>query len=137
MARLIKWDPFEELERFFSEDFLPALVPAVSFSPVPVNMYEEDGKLVVEVGVPGMKSEDIKVRVEGDRLIVEGKKEEEKEEKGKNYYRREMRRGEFRRVIGLPYEVDPDKANAKVENGVLVVTFPRVAEEKGREIKVE
>jgi HSP20 family protein len=135
---IIKWDPFKDIERFFSEEFFPALVPTVSLQHLPVDIYETDKELVVEVGIPGLKNEDIKVRVEENRLIVEGGKKEEKEVKEKNYYRKEIRKGEFRRVIALPYEVDPDKGKAKMEDGVLKITFPKPVEKKeGKEIKIE
>ncbi|MEM5782556.1 MAG: Hsp20/alpha crystallin family protein, partial [Candidatus Aenigmatarchaeota archaeon] len=104
---IIKWDPFKDIEKFFTEEFFPALVPAFSLQHIPVDIYETDKELIVEVGIPGAKSEDIKVRVEEDKLIVEGKKEEKKEVKEKNYYRKEMKKGEFKRVITLPYEVNP------------------------------
>lgn len=136
---IIKWDPFKDIEKFFTEEFFPALVPAFSLQHIPVDIYETDKELIVEVGIPGAKSEDIKVRVEEDKLIVEGKKEEKKEVKEKNYYRKEMKKGEFKRVITLPYEVNPEKARAKMEDGVLKVIFPKpeAKEEKGKEIKVE
>ncbi|MGC8981348.1 MAG: Hsp20/alpha crystallin family protein [Minisyncoccia bacterium] len=135
---IIKWDPFKDLERFFSEEFFPALVPTFSLQHLPVDIYETDKELIVEVGVPGMKKDDIKIRIEEDRLIVEGKKSEEKEVKEKNYYRKEIRKGEFRRVIALPYEVDPEKGKAKLEDGVLKVVFPKPEIKKeGKEVKIE
>jgi HSP20 family protein len=135
---IIRWDPFKDIERFFSEEFFPALVPTFSLQHFPVDIYETDKELVVEIGIPGLKSEDIKLRVEEDKLIVEGKKSEEKEVKEKNYYRKEIRKGEFRRVIALPYEVDPENAKAKMEDGVLRVVFPKPVEKKeGKEIKIE
>ncbi len=136
---IIRWDPFREIEKFFSEEFFPALVPTFKFSDIPVDMYETDKELVVEVGVPGFKSEDIKIRVDEDQLIIEAKKEERKEEKEGNYYRKEIRRGSFKKIISLPYVVNPDKAKAKLEEGILKVTFPKPVEkeERGKEIKVE
>jgi len=135
---IIKWDPFKEIEKLFSEEFFPALVPTFTVSSVPVDIYETDKELVVEVGLPGLKPEDVKVVVEDDRLIIEGKKEEKKEVKEENYYRKEIRRGAFRKVVYLPYVVNEDKAKAKMENGILKIVFPKEEkEEKGKEIKIE
>lgn len=134
MVRLVRWDPFEEIEKFFGERFF---VPTISFSATPVDIYETDKELVVEVGLPGMKKEDISLKVEEDRVVIEGKKEEKKEVKEENYYRKEIKRGEFKRVISLPYEVFPDKARAEMKDGILKITFLKEVKEKGKEIKIE
>ncbi len=135
---IIKWDPFREIEKFFSEDFFPALLPTFKISDIPVDIYETDKELVVEVGLPGFKSDEIKVHIEGDRLTISGQKEEKKEVKEENYYRKELRKGSFRKVILLPYKVDDEKGKAKFEEGILKITFPKPkAEEEGREIKIE
>lgn len=134
---IIKWDPFREIERIFSEDFFPALFPTFKISDLPVDIYETDKELVVEVGIPGFKSEDVKVKVEDNYLTIEGKKEEKKEEKEGSYFRKEIRRGSFKKVISLPYSVNPDEAKAKIENGILRIVFPKQEVEKGKEIKIE
>lgn len=133
---IIRWDPFRELEKFFEESFL---VPTLSISTtsIPVDIYETDKELVVEVGVPGFSKNDIKVRVENDRVIVEGKKETKEEAKEERYYRKEIRKEKFSRVIYLPYEVDPDEAKAEMKDGVLKVVFPKSKEEtKGKELEI-
>lgn len=136
---IIKWDPFREIERFFSEDFFPALLPTFKISDIPVDMYETDNELVVEVGLPGFRQDEIKINVEEDHLMVTGKKEEKEEVKEENYYRKELRRGSFRKVIPLPYKVDSERGKAKFQDGVLKITFPKPQEEKkgGKEIKIE
>jgi len=135
---IIRWDPFREIEKFFSEEFFPALVPTFKISDIPVDIYETDKELVVEVGLPGFKPEDVKLRVEEDQLILEGKKEEKKEVKEENYYRKEIKKGAFKKIITLPYVVDPEKAKAKMEEGILKVIFPKEEKEtKGKEIKIE
>ncbi len=135
---IIRWDPFKEIERIFSEEFFPALVPTFTVSSVPVDIYETDKELVVEVGLPGLKPEDIRVVVEDDKLIIEGKKEEKKEVKEENYYRKEIKKGAFKKIIYLPYVVDENKTRAKMEDGILKIVFPKEEKEtKGREIKIE
>jgi len=135
---IIRWDPFKEIERIFSEEFFPALVPTFTVSSVPVDIYETEKELVVEVGLPGLKPEDIRVVVEDDKLIIEGKKEEKKEVKEENYYRKEIKKGAFKKIIYLPYVVDENKTRAKMEDGILKIVFPKEEKEtKGREIKIE
>lgn len=136
MVSLIKWDPFKDFEKFFSDDFFPALLPTVRVPSIPVDIYEKDGKLFVEVGLPGLNKEDIKVRIKDDSLIIEGTKEEKEEEKNKNYYRKEIRRSAFKRLIKLPYEIDEKEAKAEFKNGILIISFPKKESEDGKEIKI-
>jgi HSP20 family protein len=135
MVFIRRWEPFREfIERFFEEDFDFSISPRLA-----TDVYETDKDLVVEMQVPGFKKEDIKVSFQDDYLKVEGKAEEEKEEKEKNYWRKEIRRGSFVRVIPLPKKVDPRKAKANFKDGVLKISLPKIEEikETGEEIKIE
>mgnify|MGYP000682585844 CR=1 FL=1 len=135
MVFIRRWEPLREfLERFFEEDF------DFFFSPkVATDIYETDKDLVVEMHVPGYKKEDIRVSFQDGYLKVEGKAEETKEEKEKNYWRKEIRGGSFVRVFPLPIKVDHKKAKASFKDGVLKISLPKIEEEKevGEEIKIE
>jgi HSP20 family protein len=131
MVFIRRWVPFREfIEKFFEEDFDFALA---------TDVYETDKDLIMEMQVPGYKKEDIKISFHDDYLKVEGKAEEEKEEKEKNYWRKEIRKGSFVRVVPLPRKVDPKKAKAGFKDGVLKISLPKIEEvkETGEEIKIE
>jgi HSP20 family protein len=135
MVFIRRWEPFREfIEKFFEEDFDFTISPRLA-----TDVYETDKDLVVEMQVPGFKKEDIKISFQDDYLKVEGKAEEEKEEKEKNYWRKEIRKGSFVRVIPLPRKVDPKKAKASFKDGVLKISLPKIEEikEAGEEIKIE
>jgi HSP20 family protein len=135
MVFIRRWEPFREfIEKFFEEDFGFTISPRLA-----TDVYETDKDLVVEMQVPGFKKEDIKISFQDDYLKVEGKAEEEKEEKEKNYWRKEIRKGSFVRVIPLPRKVDPKKAKASFKDGVLKISLPKIEEikEVGEEIKIE
>jgi HSP20 family protein len=135
MVFIRRWEPFREfIERFFEEDFDFSISPRLA-----TDVYETDKDLVVEMQVPGFKKEDIKISFQDDYLKVEGKAEEEKEEKEKNYWRKEIRKGSFVRVIPLPRKVDPKKAKASFKDGILKISLPKIEEvkEAGEEIKIE
>jgi HSP20 family protein len=135
MVFIRRWEPLREfIEKFFEEDFDFTISPRLA-----TDVYETDKDLVVEMQIPGFKKEDIKISFQDDYLKVEGKAEEEKEEKEKNYWRKEIRRGSFVRVIPLPRKVDPKKAKASFKDGVLKVYLPKIEEvkEAGEEIKIE
>lgn len=132
---LRKWEPFREfIERFFEEDFFP-----VRTSTLATDVYETDKDVVVEIQVPGFKKEDIKISFQEGYLKVEGKTAEEKEEKEKNYWRKEIKKGSFVRVIPLPREIEVKKAKASLKDGVLKITLPKIEETKdfGEEIIIE
>ena len=99
---------------------------------------EKNGAYEIEIEVPGMKEQDIEVSLGDETLTVHGEESEEKEEKGKDYYLSERRRGAFTRSFRLPVGIDASKVDAKLENGLLRITLPKSPEvaEKKKKIPV-
>ena len=95
-----------------------------------VAMDAEKVRVVAEL--PGVEEKDIEVRVDRDSLVLTGEKKSEKEEKGRDWIRRERSFGKFQRVVALPADVAFDKAEAKFSKGVLTVEIPRKVDEKNR-----
>ena len=106
------------------------------FSPS-TNLYEKDGKYHLTAELPGIKKDDISITIDANVLTVTGKKESEKEEKGKNYYVKESRYGSFSRSFRLPEQVDETKVDAKLQDGVLTVSIPVKADAKSRKIEIK
>lgn len=79
----------------------------------------------VTAELPGMEEKDVQVTFEGNLLLVSGKKVDETEEKGRTWYRRERRSGEFQRAVELPAAIDTSKATATFAKGVLTVDVPK------------
>lgn len=89
------------------------------------DIYLKDRTLIIEMELPGVRKEDIRVRIEGDRLIVSGEVHRAEEVREEDYIRMGRRYGAFRRVFPLPEEVeDPTKVKARFENGVLRIEVP-------------
>ena len=111
-----------------------------AFSPK-VDVTESDKEIKISAELPGMEEKDIDVSLQNDMLIIKGEKKEEKEDKGKDYYRMERSYGSFSRTIPLPVEVETDKVDARFKNGLLSITLPKtakaVAETKKIAVKVE
>jgi HSP20 family protein len=84
-----------------------------------------------------MKKEEIKLQVTGDTLAITGERRSESETKDKTYHRIERSYGKFKRIIGLPSEVQGTKAKASYENGVLVIHLPKTDEAKPKEISID
>jgi HSP20 family protein len=104
-----------------------------------VNVSENAECFRVTADLPGLDRKDVTLSLENDRLILCGSRSDEKEEKGRNWFRRERSCGEFRREIDIPYEVDAGKATATMHNGVLTVDVPKKAEalQKRRQIEIK
>ncbi len=126
------------LEDFFSDrPALPSLLEEGWGPAVPaVDILEKDGNLIVRAEMPGMNEKDIELKLEGNVLTLKGERKLDKEDSGRNYYRRESRRGSFSRSFTLPETIDAEKIKADYKNGVLTVTIPQKPEAKPRSIPV-
>lgn len=135
-VRREEYDPFsllrQEMNRIF-DDFSrgfwlePFRSKFDTFSPR-VDVSETDREVKITAELPGMDDKDIDVSISKDMLTIKGEKKEEKEDKGKDYYRSERSYGSFSRTIPLPSEIDTDKVKAEFKKGVLTVTVPKTAE---------
>lgn len=142
--------PFEEMDRMF-EHFFGRSWPRSWMAPMrwempawpemprlpKVDVIDQDNAVVVKAEVSGVKKEDIDISVSDTMVTIRGRtRHEEKEEKG-DYFRSEISRGEFSRTVALPCDVDGDKATARMEDGLLTLTLPKLEKAKRRPIKVE
>ena len=102
-----------------------------------VEVRERNGKLVIEADLPGMKRDDINVRVEDDEVVIQGERRQESSGEQGGYYRSERSYGSFYRTIPLPEGTNADTANATFHDGVLEVEFdmPR-GQQRGRTLQI-
>jgi len=102
-------------------------------------IYQDKDNLYVEIPLVGVKPENVEVSIEDNILTISGKSEDKKEIKEKDYIRKEIRQGEFRRVIKLPVEVKEDKAAAETVSGLLKITIPKTNKtiSKGKRIPIK
>ena len=109
-----------------------------------INIIESDNDYKVEVAAPGMTKDDFSIKIDPEnQLIVSMEKKtenDEKEKKGK-YLRREFSYSRFQQIMVLPENVEKDKIDAKVENGVLTIDIPKKVvepeEKKMKEIAIK
>jgi HSP20 family protein len=92
-----------------------------------VNVADENKAFEISVALPGLDKKDVKVEIQNDCLIISSEKKYEKEEKNKNWIRREYGYASFQRMFQLPESADQDKVQAEMKNGVLTI---RVAKKK-------
>jgi HSP20 family protein len=132
---IIRWNPWRDWAGDFF-DLVPLRREESRWIPA-VDISENDGSLFVDVEIPGMKKEDIKVSLEKNVLSLKGEKKQEKEVKEENYHRWERSYGSFVRSFELPMPVQADKIKANYRDGVLHVELPKAEEIKPKEIPIE
>jgi len=150
------WRPFEslreEIDRLF-DDFgrgfwrpfgrslvaeEPLFRRELTFPSTPaVDVVESDKAYEITAELPGMDEKNIEVKVANDVLTIKGERQEEKEEKKKDYYLRERSFGSFERSFGLPEGVDADKIEASFKKGVLTLTLPKKPEAQKSAKKID
>ena len=125
-------------EDFLNNDFMPR---ANTTAPA-VNVKVDEKAYTMEVAAPGIKKEFCRVSIndEGNLSVaIENKVEHKEEEKKHHYLRREFSYTNYEQAYTLPEDVDKDHIEAKVENGILTVTLPRMQKEVkklGRNINI-
>ncbi|MCB1043750.1 MAG: Hsp20/alpha crystallin family protein [Acidobacteria bacterium] len=108
------------------------------FTPA-IDVSETENRFEVSAELPGMTAEDISLKVHNGMLTLSGEHKREEEKEDKNYYRMERSYGSFQRAIPLPDNIDEDSVDAQFKNGVLTVSFNRIAlpEYQARRIEVK
>jgi HSP20 family protein len=141
-----RWDPLGEfeqitermqrmLDRTFGGASWPSqLLEREGWSPI-ADVEEQDDAYVVNVELPGVKREDITIELVGNELTISG---EMKEEARKGVVRKQMRRfGRFDYRLTLPDQLDPEKVDAKLKDGVLTVRVPKAEKAQRRQIEIK
>jgi|YNPNPStandDraft_1061719.scaffolds.fasta_scaffold22073_6 HSP20 family protein len=135
---LIPWKPFFDLDKFFEdEDWLLPVFPRTELAKPAMDLYETDKEVVAELNIPDFNPENVEITVENDVLTVKGKMDEKKEEKEKGYWRKEIRRGSFERMVRLPVAIKQDAVEASYNKGVLKIVMPKAQAQSGSKIKVQ
>ncbi len=100
-------------------------VPDHSANKPAVNVIESENGYRIELAVPGLKKEDFKIAVDGDKLTISAEKKNESEEKGEKYSRKEFGYQSFQRAFTLPETADAEKISAAYEAGILNISVPK------------
>jgi len=120
---------FDNFRRDFERtmtSFPPMNFPAMHVSSVSCDVLDEGDHYVINAELPGVTKEDIKLSISDNNVEISAEHKEEKEEKKKNYVRKERRAFSYHRSLPLPEKVDSSKAKAKLNNGILSVEIPKI-----------
>ena len=139
-----RWDPLQDLIELKQRlnRLLESVLRKGDFSSAgvggwtpPVDLVEVRGAFVLTTDVPGVKREDLSVRVEGGQVTLEGKRPPDRQ--ARSALRVEGPYGSFSRTIPLPHPVDGRRVSAQLRQGVLEVVLPKSANVRSTAIRVE
>ena len=144
---IVRWEPFrdllslqERMNRMFDESYRGRQAGedwalGGSWAPA-VDIYEQNGSIVLQAELPGMDPKDVDVRVENNVLTLRGQRKLDETVNKDNYHRVERSYGSFTRSFTLPNVVDTGNIKAEYRDGVLHMTLPKREEAKPRQIQI-
>jgi HSP20 family protein len=139
-----RWDPFREavtmraaMDRLFEDTWVPSRGRPQErdrLYRLPLDAYVTPEEIVIVANVPGVKPEDVEITLEGDTLTIKAERPAPLE--NVDYVLQERPYGQFQRTLNINIPVDSDKAEAKFENGLLILTVPKAEAIKPKTIQV-
>jgi len=126
------------MSNFFDDDFLPVLSGRSSTMPS-VNIREDEKNYFIELAVPGIDKNNLKIDINEDVLTVSSEVKNETEESREGYKRKEFSYASFCRSFFIPENVNKEKIEASYKDGILSVNLPKEEEEKNkitRQVKI-
>ena len=135
MSNVRKYENQNWIPSIFNDFFDNEWIVKPNFSTPAINVIENEKDYKVEVAAPGMNKEDFNIHLNENQksVITVEKNTQNEQQEEKKYLRREFSYTKFQQAFQLPDNVDKEKIGAKVENGVLEITLPKLApEDKAR-----
>ena len=143
MAERGTWEPMREavtlreaIDRLFQDSFVRPSAGAPATGNLPIDVYETPDNYVVVASLPGFKPDDVEITVHGEMLSIRAEYKNDETVQDAQYLIRERRPTSLGRQIGFPRAVQPDRAIADFEDGVLRLTLPKAESEKPRTIRI-
>lgn len=146
--QITRWEPFgtaltlrDAMDRLFEDSFVsPRTIfnrdVANRYNTLPMDVYETPDEVVVNMVVPGLKSEDINLQFQDGRLLIDVTIPAPQVENVVWHYR-ELGYGQYHREIALPFQVNTDKVDAVLQNGYLSLHLPKADEVKPKKIQIK
>ena len=101
-----------------------------------IDVYQTPNDIVIKSTIAGVNPEDLDITITNDMVTIKGKREKDEEIKTDNYYYQECYWGAFSRSVILPVDVEAEKAEASMKNGILTIRLPKIEKIKTRKIRV-
>ena len=132
----LSFDPFVELRRMQNEmsRVFSGLAPATRDFP-PINIWLGENSVAVTSELAGVARDDVTINLQEDVLTQEGARRPTQQQ-DVNWQRRERAYGTFSRVVQLPFRVDPEKVQARYNNGILEIELERLEADRPKKIEI-
>jgi HSP20 family protein len=101
-----------------------------------VNVTEDVDKFYLRAELPGVKNDALDIQASGKTIAISGERRIAEQGANARYHRREREAGKFSRILQIPGEIDADRIEAKLQNGILTVIIPKAEAAKPRQVKV-
>jgi HSP20 family molecular chaperone IbpA len=101
-----------------------------------IDVYQTTDDIVVQSPIAGVDPDEVDVEITTDSVTIRGKREQEQKVRTENYIYQECFWGRFARSVSLPQEIDPDRADAHIKNGVLTIIMPKIKKTERKKLKV-
>jgi HSP20 family protein len=124
-----------QVDRLYQGLFNPNARPGAGVFPL-VNLTESKDRFTIRAELPGVGSEELDIQATANTLSLGGERKIPAEDSEAKYHRRERESGRFSRVISLPGEINPDKVEASLVNGILTIVVSKAEASKPRQISV-
>jgi len=140
-----RWDPFrdmvtirEAMDRWLQQSISGTgqLLSTLRPDSIPIDVVERDDSYEVRASIPGVKPEDLEVTVQGERVTIRAEARGGDEQRGETWLMREHRYGVTQRSITLPTPVSSEKAEARIEHGVLSLRLPKLRGAQAQRIAI-
>lgn len=102
-----------------------------------IDVYENEDEIVVKSIIAGVNTEDLDINITSDSVSIRGERSHDEEVHEENYFYQECFWGAFSRSVILPTEIDPDKADATLDNGILTIKLPKLTKTQQKKLKVK
>ena len=102
-----------------------------------IDVYQTPSDIIIKSTVAGVRPEDLDITITNDMVTIKGKREKDEEIKTDNYFYQECYWGSFSRSIILPEDIDAEKAEAALKNGILTVKLPKLEKVKTKKLQVK
>ena len=128
----------QAMDRLFDDDYRPFrwMSGGLDGPALPLDVTTTEDAVTIEAALPGIKPEDVDITVENGTVRISGKTADERKADEGSYVLQEIRRGSFSRTVTLPNGLEPDKATATFEHGILRLEIPKAEQLKPRQIKI-
>jgi HSP20 family protein len=127
----------DRIDRMFADVGMPAEIRPDGALIPEVDLQETDKEITVKASMPGVKPDDIDVKVDHNVLTLRGTSREERDETKGTWHVHERRFGSMYRSLTLPAAVKEDQAEARMQDGVLEIRLPKSDVSQGKQIKVK